>query len=149
LLGEQTEPMLIVNGDILTEVDYRAMFAYHRENGAEMTVAVRRYEVQVPYGVVECEGSRVQSLREKPQLVFFVNAGIYLIEPTVFRLVPNNEHMNMTDLIDKLMQADKAVVSFPICEYWLDVGHHTDYARAQEDAKDGRFAAPAGTGGME
>lgn len=140
MLGEQTEPMLVINGDILTEVDYRAMFAYHRENNAEMTVAVRRYEVQVPYGVVECEGSQVRSLREKPQLVFFVNAGIYLIEPSVFRLVPNNEHMNMTDLIDKLMLAKRSVISFPICEYWLDVGRHVDYARAQEDAKDGRFA---------
>jgi len=146
LLGEQTEPMLVINGDILTEVDYRAMFTYHRENNAEMTVAVRRYEVQVPYGVVECEGSHVRSLREKPQLVFFVNAGIYLIEPSVLQLVPNNEHMNMTDLIDKLILAGRSVISFPICEYWLDVGRHADYARAQEDAKDGRFLTHAGEG---
>jgi len=143
LLGEQADPMLVINGDILTEVDYRAMFAYHREHVAEMTVAVRRYAVQVPYGVVECEGPRVRGLREKPELVFFVNAGIYLVEPSVVQLVPNNEHMNMTDLIGQLIASGKTVVSFPVCEYWLDVGHHTDYARAQEDAKDGRFVVRA------
>lgn len=139
LLEDQTDPLLVINGDILTRVDYRDMFAFHRDHGAEMTVGVRRYEIQVPYGVVEIEGHSVKGLAEKPQLVFFVNAGIYLIEPSVLKLIPANQHLNMTDLIDRLLQAGQTVASFPICEYWLDVGQHADYARAQEDARNGQF----------
>ena len=106
LLEKPTEPVLVINGDVLTHVDFRAMFAFHKDHGAEMTVCVRRYAVQVPYGVVECEGGYVHGLKEKPSLSFFVNAGIYLLEPTVFDLIPGGEHLkhlNMTDLAERLI----------------------------------------------
>jgi NDP-sugar pyrophosphorylase family protein len=99
---------------------------------------VRRYEVQVPYGVVECEGALVRQLKEKPQLGFLVNAGIYLLEPSVYDLIPNGKHFNMTDLIQWLLDAKRIVVSFPVREYWLDIGQHADYVQAQDDVKNGR-----------
>lgn len=139
LMARPDEPVLVINGDILTDVDFRSMQAYHREHGADMTVAVRRFEVQVPYGVVECDGPKLTGLREKPQISFFVNAGIYLLEPTVYEYVPANSHLNMTDLISTLISNGKTVVSFPVREYWLDIGQHADYARAQEDAANGRW----------
>ncbi len=67
--------LLVINGDVITEVDFETMLAYHQEHNAEITVGVRQYSVEVPYGVLECEGPRVRNLREKPQLAFLVNAG--------------------------------------------------------------------------
>lgn len=139
LMPPPTDPVLVINGDILTDIDFRAMHAFHQEHGAQMTVAVRRYEVQVPYGVVECDGVRLVGLREKPELNFFVNAGIYLLEPSVYRHIPPNKHLNMTDLIEVLVDCGEPVVSFPVREYWLDIGQHADYERAKLDATNGRW----------
>lgn len=140
LMPQPTEPVLVINGDILTQVDFRAMLDFHRENRADLTLAVRRYEMQVPYGVIECEGARVQYLREKPQLGFLVNAGIYLLEPAVYQFIPQGQHFNMTDLIQWLLDAGRTVVSFPIREYWLDIGQHADYTQAQDDVRQGRMS---------
>lgn len=126
-------PFLVINGDILTQVNFGAMLAYHREYRADMTVAVRQYGFQVPYGVVECEGPHIRRLTEKPKLTFFVNAGIYLLEPLVYSFIPNGQHFNMTDLIQWLLDAGRTVVSFPVREYWLDIGQHADYEQAQKD----------------
>jgi dTDP-glucose pyrophosphorylase len=139
LLDAPQEPVLVINGDILTQVDFRAMYTFHQDHNAEMTVAVRRYDMQVPYGVVDCDGVNIRALREKPHLSFFVNAGIYLLEPSVFRLIPAGQHLNITDLVSRLMDERRTVVSYPICEYWLDIGQHDDYRRAQEDALVGRL----------
>ena len=139
LLRAPSETTFIINGDILTEVDFRSFLTFHQDHGAEMTVGVRRYEVPVPYGVVECDGPWLKGLREKPQLSFFVNAGIYLVEPSVFSLIPPGRHLNITDLIARLVAAGRTVASYPICEYWLDIGQHEDYLRAQEDAREGRL----------
>ena len=133
LVKTQTEPMLVINGDILTRVDFGAMIAYHREHKADMTVAVRKYDVPVPFGVIECEGAYVNKISEKPTLNFFVNAGIYLIEPTVHEFIPGGERFDMTELIEKLIKAGRPVASFPVHEYWLDIGQHSDYERAQLD----------------
>jgi dTDP-glucose pyrophosphorylase len=139
LMAPPNKPVLVINGDILTQVDFRAMLDFHQENHADLTIAVRRYEVQVPYGVIECEGPRVQRLSEKPHVDLLVNAGIYLLEPTVFQLMPQGQHFNMTDLIQWLLDANRIVVSFPIHEYWLDIGQHADYAQAQIDSANGRM----------
>lgn len=139
LIAPTKETLLVINGDILTHVDFKSMLIYHKEHKADMTVAVRRYELQVPYGVIECEEETVCSLTEKPQLSFFVNAGIYLIEPNVFEYITKGQRMDMTDLIQRLLVEGRRVVSFPIREYWLDIGHHASYRQAQEDVENGRF----------
>jgi len=139
LLEEWQEPLLVINGDILTTVDFRAMLDFHRNHESHLTVAVRHYEVPVPYGVIECDGVDITGVREKPNLSFFVNAGIYLIEPDVRDHIPGNEKLDMTDLIERLIGDGMNVVSFPIREYWLDIGEHEDYLRAQEDVEQGRF----------
>lgn len=139
LIKRPDDPFLVINGDILTDIDFRAMHTYHIEHQARMTVAVRRYEVQVPYGVVDCDGSRVVELKEKPQIGFFVNAGIYLLEPDVYEHIPVGDQFNMTDLIDTLLKDRQTVISFPVREYWLDIGQHADYERAQNDAKSGKW----------
>jgi dTDP-glucose pyrophosphorylase/CBS domain-containing protein len=130
---------LVINGDILTEVNFAAMLAYHQEQGSDLTVGVRQYGIQVPYGVLECDGPNVRHLREKPNVTFLVNAGIYLLEPSVYRYIPKDKRFDMTDLIQKLLDEDRPVMSFPIIEYWLDIGQPADYEQAQNDAKSGKY----------
>jgi dTDP-glucose pyrophosphorylase/CBS domain-containing protein len=139
LLPSPTEPLLVINGDILTQVDFRAMLTYHREHRAEMTIAVRRYEVKVPYGVVVCDGANVTALQEKPQMSLLVNAGIYLMEPSALGCIPQGRRFDMTDLIQALIAARRVVASFPVREYWLDIGQPADYVRAQEDYREGKL----------
>ena len=127
--------MLVMNGDILTRVDFRAMLSFHREHGADLTVGVRHYDMSVPYGVLRCEGARVHAIEEKPVVNFLVNAGIYLIEPAAHKTIPAGQRFDMTDLIAKLTSEGRSVAAFPIVEYWLDIGRHNDYAQAQLDYK--------------
>lgn len=139
LMQAPQEPLLVINGDILTQMDFRALLTYHREQKADLTVAVRQYDLQVPYGVIECEGSYVRQVREKPLLTFLVNAGIYLLDPSVYRFIPKDHRFDMTDLIQRLLDEGRPVASFPILEYWLDIGQIADYEQAQKDVKDGRM----------
>jgi dTDP-glucose pyrophosphorylase/CBS domain-containing protein len=139
LMKKSSGPLLVVNGDILTRVDFRSMMAFHRQHNADLTVAVRQHDMQVPYGVVECDGVRIKSLREKPTVTHLVNAGMYLLEPSVHDFIQEGQHLDMTTLIGRLLGAGRMVVSFPVVEYWLDIGQHADYERAQRDAKSGRI----------
>lgn len=139
LLRGRAEPLLVINGDILTRVDFRAMLNFHREHDAAFTIGVRHYDLQVPYGIIESDGPRVRAFKEKPHLDFLVNAGIYLLEPRVLDSIPSNEHLDMSELIDLLLAGDQTIVNFPIVEYWLDIGQHGDYEQAQADVRNGRL----------
>jgi len=137
LIDPPEAPVLVINGDVLTQVNFRAMFEYHTEHQAELTVGVRRFEVQVPYGVVEMdEQANITGLDEKPTYRFFINAGVYLIEPRVFPLIKNQEKLDATELIERLVAEGRKVVGFPIHEYWLDIGRPEDYVRANKDWAD-------------
>jgi dTDP-glucose pyrophosphorylase/CBS domain-containing protein len=133
-----TSTLLVMNGDIHTRMNYRQMLAFHREAGALMTVAVRKYDFKVPYGVIETHGIEIRALKEKPTLEFFVNAGIYLLEPGVREHLNGGERLDMTELIDRLLMAKRRVVSFPVSEYWIDIGQQDDYAQVQLDIHQGR-----------
>ncbi len=124
---------LVMNGDILTNVDFAAMLAFHREHRSAMTVAVREHKIEIPYGVVECDGTTVSWIAEKPTKVVFVNAGIYLLEPDLCAEIPTDRRFDMTDLIQRVRELDRVVSAFPIREYWLDIGHLHDYDQAQKD----------------
>jgi dTDP-glucose pyrophosphorylase len=136
LLKPPKGPLLVINGDVLTQVNFRSMLSYHVDNKADMTVGVRRFEMQVPYGVIEMEESQVVRLDEKPTYSVFINAGVYLIEPDVLSLISGDERLDATDLIARLIASRKTVVGFPIHEYWLDIGRPDDYARANREWKD-------------
>jgi len=136
-LVETDGPILVMNGDILTRVDFRAMHRFHEEQGAEMTVAVRPYEVRVPYGIVELDDAHVSSIAEKPLLRGFVNAGIYLINPAVRSLVSPGEPLEMPQLIERVLAAGRTIVGFPLREYWLDIGQLADYEQALQDISSG------------
>lgn len=134
-LVESHGPLLVMNGDILTRIDFKAMHRFHDEHDADMTVAVRPYEARVPYGLVDLAGSRIVSIEEKPLARGFVNAGIYLLNPDVCRLVPPGEAFDMPQLIERLLEERRTVVGFPLREYWLDIGRLADYEQALADAE--------------
>jgi NDP-sugar pyrophosphorylase family protein len=134
-LIETDAPVLVMNGDILTRVDFKAMHRFHDEHGADMTMAVRPYEARVPYGMVELEGSRIASIEEKPLARGFVNAGIYLLKPDACRLVSPGESLDMPQLIERLLADGRTVVGFPLREYWLDIGLLADYEQALVDVE--------------
>jgi NDP-sugar pyrophosphorylase family protein len=134
-LVEHDGPTLVMNGDILTGIDFRAMHAFHDEHEADMTVAVRAYEFRVPYGLVAVEGEDVVAIEEKPLVRSFVNAGIYLIGAGVRQFVPPGERFEMPDLIRRLVDEGRRVVGFPLREYWLDIGRLTDYEQALADVE--------------
>ena len=140
LMAPSDETILVINGDILTQMDFRAMHAYHKELGADLTVAVSQYDIKVPYGVIECDGSFVRAITEKPTLEFFVGAGIYLLEPAMTRYIPKGQRSDMTDLI----ASRSAVVTaqLPDREYWLDTGQHGDYKKARRPVKAWQDAGP-------
>ena len=131
LIEPPTKTLLVVNGDILTDLDFRAFMAFHREHAADLTLAVRRYDFEVPYGVVECDGAEVRNLSEKPVQEYLVNAGIYLLEPVVYEHIDSAEPLDMTELIQRLLGRKRPVASFPIREYWLDIGEHNQYEEAR------------------
>jgi len=137
LIDDTREPLLVLNGDIVTRVDFAAMLDFHRTHEADMTVAVRASDVDVPYGVVESDGVMVVRITEKPVLRYFVNAGIYLLNPDVRTFVPAGRRCDMTDVIAALIAAGRRVVSFPVHEYWRDIGEHEAYQQAAADFEKG------------
>ena len=135
LLEKTESPLLVINGDIVTRVDFRAMLDFHEEHEADMTVALRQYEITVPYGVVECDGVSIVGISEKPSIKHFINAGIYLLNPDILEYIPSDESYDMPQLVNRLETAGRRIVGFPVTEYWLDIGQVEDYNRALSEAK--------------
>ncbi|SMP47673.1 CBS domain-containing protein [Neorhodopirellula lusitana] len=141
LVNDDETPLVVINGDILTAVDFSALIDFHQSHDAAMTVGVRQYDFKVPYGVIESVGGQVVALKEKPKMEFLVNAGIYLVGVEAKKLIPADKRFDMTDLIEQLIADGKKVVSFPVIEYWLDIGQHEDFEKAQVDIQAKRWAA--------
>lgn len=129
-------PMFVMNGDLLTSVNVHSLLEFHREHPASATMCVREYDYQVPYGVIESEGHHIRSMVEKPTQRFFVNAGIYLLEPELVRGVEPGTRIDMPSLLEKEIADDRKVNMFPVHEYWLDIGQMTDFRKAQDDCMD-------------
>jgi NDP-sugar pyrophosphorylase family protein len=123
-------PLLMMNGDVLTSVDFRALLAFHGEKRPAATMGVRAYDLQVPYGVVEAIDERIQAVVEKPVHKFFVNAGVYVLAPETVKRVPKNCRLDMPTLLGDLIAAGGNVTMFPIYEHWLDIGQFDDFNRA-------------------
>ena len=124
-------PMIVMNGDVLTNVNLEHLLAFHNDNDAIATMCVREYEYQVPFGVIEGDGLTIKSMTEKPVQHFRVNAGIYVIDREIINSVEVNEVVDMPTLLERYLH--KNVMMFPFHEYWLDIGRMGDYHRAQTD----------------
>ena len=128
-------PLIMMNGDVLTKVDFQQLLDFHNDSQADATMCVTEYNYQVPFGVIENEGSKVVGMSEKPVYRFFVNAGMYVVSPQIVKSVPQNHKIDMPSLLEQHMGNNKNVMMFPIHEYWLDIGRIDDFNRAQTDIK--------------
>jgi NDP-sugar pyrophosphorylase family protein len=123
-------PILVMNGDLLTKVNFSQLLEFHYSHTAQATMCVREYDFQVPYGVVRMDGHGIVGIDEKPVQKFFVNAGIYVLEPDVLSNIGAGAYFDMPSLFEKLIEQKKETLAFPIREYWLDIGRLADYDRA-------------------
>jgi dTDP-glucose pyrophosphorylase len=126
-------PMIIMNGDLLTRVNFQHLLDYHRQHASKATMCVRAYDFRVPFGVVQIEDSRLKGIDEKPLHSFFVNAGIYVLEPEVIDRIPEGQLYDMTTLFEGIIKSEDTTAVFPIHEYWLDVGRMDDLDQANKE----------------
>lgn len=127
------KPFFVMNGDLLTNINFEKMLDFHELNNSQATMGVREYDIEVPFGVVNLNNEIIASIEEKPVHSFFVNAGVYLLEPDCIDLIPNDEFYDMPSLFEKLIKNNKKTISFPLKEYWLDIGRVVDYEKANRE----------------
>lgn len=125
-----TLPLVVVNGDVLTNLDYRKVLDFHLSQSSAATMVVREYETQVPYGVVETENLNIVRLREKPVYRYFVNAGVYVLDPSVVSLLPVDKFYDMPGLFNLAKNEGYTTLAYPCSDYWIDIGHVDDLDRA-------------------
>lgn len=125
--------ILVANSDILTNIDYEHFFLDFIKQEADFSVVTIPYAVDIPYAVLETKNGNVLNFREKPTYTYYSNGGIYLMKREVVKFIPPHKHFNATDLIAVLLKAGRKVVSYPLAGYWLDIGRHEDYLKAQQD----------------
>ncbi|MBX8514378.1 nucleotidyltransferase family protein [Pseudomonas cichorii] len=126
-------PLFLMNGDLLTTLDFLNLLEFHESHGGSATMAVREYEYRVPYGVIQSEGHKIRSMVEKPIQKFFINAGIYLLSPDLVKSVQSGVRVDMPTLLENEIESGRDVNMFPVHEYWLDIGQMEDFQRAQQE----------------
>lgn len=130
---ELNEPVIVMNGDLLTNVNFSQLLTFHTNNNSVATMCGREYKMQVPFGVINYDNWEIKSLKEKPIITNFVNAGIYVLNPDVIKAVKKDEYLDMPDLFTKLINENKKTLVFPLRESWLDIGRLEDFERARRE----------------
>jgi dTDP-glucose pyrophosphorylase len=130
LPAQPQEPIILMNGDILTKINTAKLLDFHKKNMTEATICVKEHHSQIPYGVVIFDQNRLTRIDEKPVQRFFVNSGLYVFNPGVLKYVPSGSYFDITDLIGVLLKNSEEIAVFPIREYWIDIGRMDDYERA-------------------
>lgn len=128
------DSFVIINGDLFTDINIKEMYEFHKEKGGKLTIAVKDYFVQVPYGVLEKDDDlRLKSFTEKPRLKYFINAGIYMCNHELINLLEKNESIDMPDLWNRINQAyNNQIFLYSFNETWVDIGRMEDYLMIQE-----------------
>ena len=126
-----TIPIVVTNGDVLTDIRYAEILNYHHEKKSQATMAIRIHEFQNPFGVVELKGDEISRYKEKPILRSYINAGVYVLEPLCIGLLEKFQYCDMSTLFQTLIQNNKRVIAYPTHEKWLDVGRPADFQEAQ------------------
>ena len=132
---KHSEPIFVMNGDLLTKVNFQQMLDFHIEHKADVTIGIREFDFQVPYGVVKRDDYRFVDIVEKPVQKLFINAGIYVLNPELLEMMPENSFYEMPNLLKYFKDQNKDIIVFPVREYWLDIGHIDDYKQANEYIK--------------
>lgn len=125
-------PFFVINGDLLINLNFQNVLDFHIENKSFATMCVNEYSFNSPYGEVSLNNENILSIKEKPKHKFFANAGIYVLDPLCLDLVPK-KYFNMTSLFEELIKNKYKSISFPLGEYWLDIGRYNDFEKANKD----------------
>lgn len=133
------DDVLVINGDILTRVNFDLMLKRHLKNENYLTVGTRPYKTQIPYGIIKEANESITGIEEKPVLEYMINAGIYVISSAAIKMIPKNEFFHMTHLMEKLISQNLKVGTFLIQDYWLDIGKINDYFKANIEYNDYYF----------
>lgn len=133
------EHVLVMNADILTNINFEDFFLDFISKDVMLSVVTIPYCVSIPYAVLETDNEQVVSFREKPTYTYFSNGGIYLMRKECLKLIPNDSFFNTTDLMEVLITNNQKISSYPMRDYWLDIGKHEDYKKANEDIKHIKF----------
>lgn len=131
--------VLLTNSDLLTNLDYEHFFLDFKKTDADLAVVTIPYQVNIPYAVLETSNGHVVNFKEKPTYTYYSNGGIYLIKKSALKYLPKESFFNATDLMEKLIEDGKKVVSYPLSGYWLDIGKHEDFQKAQRDLQQIKF----------
>lgn len=123
-------PIIVINGDLVTSVDLESLLNFHNEHRALATVCVKEYDHQVPFGVVEGDGTRIAAIREKPVFKYFVSAGMYVLEPQAINAIRGRGYLDMPDFLEECIAGERGVSMFPIHESWRDIGRINEYQEA-------------------
>jgi len=124
-------PMIVMNGDILTQINFPRLLTYHNEHQGVATLCVRQYEYQIPYGVVSMNGQRITNIVEKPVHSCFSNAGVYVLNQSLVQTIAKQQQIDMPEFLNQQIKAGELVSMFPVHEYWLDIGKESDFLQAQ------------------
>ncbi|MDA8817700.1 nucleotidyltransferase family protein [Planktomarina sp.] len=130
-----TDPIIVTNGDVITNLDYHRFLKHHKEQKTKVTMCVREYEYVVPYGVVEVDGFEIYRVSEKPTKYFNINAGIYVIEPDVLEHIPKDIFYDMTTLFEDVGKRRQRRSVFFLEDYWIDVGKVKELIQAEADLR--------------
>ena len=134
LVPDLDDSFLVMNGDVLTSLDYAKLMKSHRENGGLLTIAMHKRQVKIDLGLMEVnERFELQRFVEKPTLTHMVSMGVYIYEPEIVRYIQPGQYLDFPDLVQQLLRDKRKVVGHPSDDYWLDLGSHADYAKAVEE----------------
>lgn len=133
LPAEPVEPVIVMNGDLMTKVNFGYLLDFHHQHHSQATMCVREYQVQVPYGVVQIDNYRLTGIVEKPVQNYFVSAGVYVLDPQTFQYIPSNQYFDMPSLFDKVIRDRRETAVFPVREYWVDIGRMGDFEKANRE----------------
>ena len=128
-----TDPFLLINGDVLTRVNYSKLIQFHNNHNTIATMSVIEYHTEIPYGVVELKDEKIKFFNEKPKISNFINAGIYIFDPKALNHLNRDEKIDIPEFLDNLMKKNYKICAFPIHEYWLDIGHHYSLNKATKE----------------
>jgi NDP-sugar pyrophosphorylase family protein len=128
-------PLIMMNGDVLTKLDYTELLKHHEENGFDATLCVREDEHRVPFGVIETENQLITDMVEKPTYRYKINTGIYVLNPELVNSVQVDQKIDMPTLLELHRTNGKRIGTYTSYDYWLDIGQMKDYQKAQVDVK--------------
>lgn len=136
LKSELTEPFILMNGDILSNMNFKDFYQYAVNKNCKLTISIKKIIMPYAFGNIYFDGDFVTGIEEKPNIVTYALAGIYVLRPDIFKHIPFNQYFGMDHLIKKMLEEHDSITKYELRDYWLDIGRIDDYETAQKDFQE-------------